>query len=148
MTTHSLSYTQLPAICDTQGVLIATCRYYPQGQLLYITWSGNITSSEVIAVAESFLELQQYLPVALLLNDKTDATGDWSEALPWLEYEWLPKATKGGLKAFAYVFSPDMRNQYVSLTFIEKASHQLTIQDFHNPEEAFAWLLCQQPAQY
>ena len=140
MVTARFPYTQLPDIHDARGLLIATCHYYPDAQLLHLEWNGNLTSSEVIAVAKSFLALQPLLPVPRLLNDKTNSTGDWSEAMSWLEYEWLPQATKGGLQAVAYVFSPELDNQYVSFQFIEKVRQHIPIEHFYKKEEAFAWL--------
>lgn len=140
MVTVHFPYTQLPDIYDARGLLIAKCHYYPDAQLLHLAWSGNLTSNEVIAVAKSFLELQPLLPVPRLLNDKTNSTGDWSEAMSWLEYEWLPQVARGGLKSVAYVLSPDLDNKHISLQLIEKIRQYIPIKLFYKKEKAFTWL--------
>jgi hypothetical protein len=142
----SASYVDLQSVLDPYGRLIASFRHYPDEQLLYIRWVGNLTGEEVIRVAKVGGQLQQQLHCPLLLNDKTDSTGDWSEALPWLEYEWLPAALEQGLRAFAYVFSPDLQNQYISSEFAERVGHQLPIQLFYDTSAAWEWLRRQRAA--
>jgi hypothetical protein len=146
MRTITSSYVDLQTVLDPYGRLIAAFRHYPAEQLLYIRWTGNLTSEEVIRVAQASGSIQQQLHCPLLLNDKTDSTGDWAEALPWLEYEWLPQAIATGLRAFAYVFSPDMRNQYMSVAFAERVGQQLPIQLFYDTASAWNWLRRQQAA--
>ncbi|MBT2556573.1 hypothetical protein J7E24_02150 [Hymenobacter sp. ISL-91] len=80
------------------------------------------------------------MPYTLLLNDKTQATGDWSDALEWLEYEWLPLVLKGGLHAIAYIFTPDMHNQLASHEFIARLKPYLRIEAFDDAPAAFEWL--------
>ncbi|GAA4017966.1 hypothetical protein GCM10022408_34560 [Hymenobacter fastidiosus] len=146
MAALSSSYTDLQSVHDAHGRLIASFRHYSDEQLLYVHWTGNLTGEEVIRVAKVAGAIQQALHCPLLLNDKTDATGDWSEALPWLEYEWLPLAIEAGLRAFAYVFSPDMRNQSISLEFAERVSQQMPIQLFYDVDTAWQWLRRQHAA--
>jgi hypothetical protein len=145
MATLSASYVTLQSVPDAYGRPIASFRHYPEEQLLCIRWTGNLTGEEVIRVAKAGGAIQQPLHCPLLLNDKTDSTGDWAEALPWLEYEWLPQALAAGLRAFAYVFSPDMQNQYISVEFAERVGQQLPIQLFYDLDAAWEWLR-RQPA--
>lgn len=146
MAALSTSYTALQSVLDKHGILIASFRHYPDEQLLYIRWTGNLTGQEVIKVARVAGEIQQALYCPLLLNDKTDATGDWSEALPWLEYEWLPDAVKQGMQAFAYVFSPDMRNHLISLAFAEHVRRKIPVELFYDTATAWEWLRRQRAA--
>ncbi|MCB2377695.1 STAS/SEC14 domain-containing protein [Hymenobacter sp. BT635] len=142
----STVYTDLGTVLDSHGQPIASFRLYPEQQLLYIRWTGNLTGPEVIEVATAAGPIQQQYHCPLLLNDKTDSTGEWSEALPWLEYEWLPQAMKGGLRAFAYVFSPDMQNQGISMEFAEHVGKHLPIQLFYDVDAAWEWLRRQRVA--
>ncbi|RYU82164.1 hypothetical protein [Hymenobacter persicinus] len=142
----SSAFVELESVFDEHDRLIATFRHYPEEQLLYIRWTGNLTGKEVIKVAKAGGAIEQRLHCPLLLNDKTDSTGDWSEALPWLEYEWLPLAIEAGLRAFAYVFSPDMRNQFISVEFAERVGQQLPIQLFYDTATAWEWLRRQRAA--
>ncbi|UOQ55345.1 hypothetical protein [Hymenobacter cellulosivorans] len=138
--------TDLGTVTDAYGRPIASFRVYPEQQLLYISWTGNITGPEVIQVAKAAGPIQAQYRCPLLLNDKTDSTGEWSEALAWLEYEWLPAALHDGLRAFAYVFSPDMQNQIISLEFAERVGKQLPIQLFYDVDTALEWLRRQRVA--
>lgn len=136
----STLYTDLGTVTDAHGQPIASFRVYPEQQMLYIRWTGNITGPEVIRVATAAGPIQAQYRCPLLLNDKTDSTGEWSEALAWLEYEWLPAALQGGMRAFAYVFSPDMQNQIISIEFAERVGKQLPIQLFYDLDTALEWL--------
>lgn len=136
-TIHRHLYT-LP---DVHGDPLAEFWHYPDNHLLYVRWHGNLTSEEVIRVAAQYLHQQRQLHCPLLLNDKCDSTGDWREALEWLEYEWLPQARKLELKAFAYVFSPDVNNQLVSNEFLERLDGQLPVRVFYDLPTAWQWLV-------
>ena len=132
-------------VYDVLGQLIATAYYHPQDELLYVVWTGHITNVEVIQVAEAFLQLQTIRTIRRLYNDKVATTGDWAEALPWLEFEWLPKAILNGLCAVAYVLSPDISNQLISRRFADRVRPHLPIHMFYDydKETALAWLRAQ-----
>lgn len=130
-------------ISDTSGKPLVDLLHSPRHKLLGTQWYGNLTGREVMQVAQEYLHLQSRLHYPLLLNDKSQATGDWSEAMDWLEYEWLPQAMKSGLRAMAYVFSPDMHNQLASLTFFERVRKHIPIQLFYDVPAAWQWLRTQ-----
>ena len=134
------THTHLCTLADVHGDPLAEFWQYPADRLLYVRWHGNLTSQEVIRGATEYLHQQRQVNCPLLLNDKCDSTGDWREALPWLEYEWLPQAQKLDLRAFAYVFAPDVTNQLVSNEFIDKISGHLPVQIFYELPLAWQWL--------
>ncbi|MBC6988455.1 hypothetical protein [Hymenobacter sp. BT491] len=141
MATLSSVYTAFPDVYDEHGQLIAVLRYYPADYLLHVLWKGNLTGNEVIRVAETAIPLQQQFPFQLVLDDKTEATGDWSDAFPFIEFEWLPQAMQQGLRAFAYVFSPEYHDQLTSFDFLESlTSHNLAVETFYNIDTAWEWL--------
>ncbi|WP_375434741.1 hypothetical protein [uncultured Hymenobacter sp.] len=127
-------------VLDVHGAPLLQQFYYPTEQLLYVQWFGNLTAESVVTGARAALQTQEKLRFPLLLNDKHDATGDWSEALEWLEFEWLPQAHTLGLRAFAYVFAPDLSNQLASLDFVARSSQLLSIQVFYDTATARTWL--------
>ncbi|MCC9167649.1 hypothetical protein [Pontibacter harenae] len=43
-------------------------------------WTGHITAEDVVATAKVFLELLKRHPCPKLLNNKSEASGDWQEA--------------------------------------------------------------------
>ncbi|UPL49967.1 hypothetical protein [Hymenobacter sublimis] len=140
MATPSLPLEFLGSLPDAHGHPLVEFHHSPTHQLLYVQWFGNLTGREIIRVARDGLGLHARLRYPLLLNDKSQATGDWSEAMDWLEYEWLPQAMDTGLRAIAYVFSPEVHNQLVSVDFFERVRQQLPIQLFHKLPAAWEWL--------
>ncbi|MBT9395306.1 hypothetical protein KLP40_19220 [Hymenobacter sp. NST-14] len=140
MPTTSIHLEPLGSLTDDSGNPLVEVQHAPAHGLLYVKWFGNLTGREVIHVARHDLKLQAKLHHPLLLNDKSHATGDWSEAMEWLEYEWLPQAMLEGLRAVAYVFSPDMHNQLASFEFFERVRQYLPIQMFYDVPTASQWL--------
>ena len=129
---------------DRYGAPLAEYYFSPRHSLLYVRWHGNLTAAEVIkGVMEGTQWLEKY-HVTRVLNDKSDATGDWSEALPWLQYEWLPQAVAAGLKAVAYILPPVLEAQIVSQKFVEAVRDQIHIALFTNETEAWHWLEAQE----
>jgi hypothetical protein len=135
----------LGLVYDAHGAPLLHQFYFPAEQMLYAQWFGNLTAETVVAGARAVLLTQEKLRFPLLLNDKQSSTGDWSEAMEWLEFEWLPQAHSLGLRAFAYVFAPDLNNQLASLEFVARSSQHLSIQVFYDPAIARAWLRTQRP---
>ena len=132
------------ALSDRYGAPLAEFYYMPQGQLLYIHWHGNLTANEVIHAVSEGSKLSAMHSFTRVLNDKRETSGDWSEALPWLEYEWLPQAVAGGIRAIAYLLSPDLKSQIVSQEFMDNIGRQVHTALFRHEEPARLWLLQQQ----
>ena len=127
-------------LTDFYGAPLAEFYYLPQNATLYIRWHGNLTAAEVVRGVKASSALMEARPFARVLNDKRDTSGDWSEALPWLEYEWLPQAVAAGLRAIAYVLSPALETQMVSQEFVEAVQRQLHVALFLQEDEARRWL--------
>lgn len=105
-------------LADQHGDPLVELSHYPEENLLYLCWHGHLTADEVIRVTKLGLEQQVRMRYRRVLNDKRDTSGDWHEALPWLQYEWLPQATAAGLCALGYVLSADLGHQLVSQNFV------------------------------
>ena len=133
----------LLTLSDSYGAPLADYYYFPQHSFLYIRWHGNLTAAEVIqGVMKGTQYLEKY-SCTRVLNDNRDATGDWSEALPWLQYEWLPQAITAGITAIAYILSPVLEAQIVSLDFVAAMQNQIHIALFLNEKDARNWLEAQ-----
>ena len=137
---HSFNLQLLSTLTDDSGLLLARIEHDPARQLLAVHWYGNLTGQQVIDVAGRTMQLSAGQPYHLLLNDKSQATGDWSEALDWLEYEWLPEVLLAGLHAIAYVFTPDMHNHLASYQFLERLTPYVCIEAFSELPPALEWL--------
>ena len=130
----------LSSLSDSYGAPLAEFYYDHSKALLYIRWHGNLTAAEVIRGVQEASQLRQKHAFVKVLNDKRDTAGDWSEALPWLQYEWLPRAVAAGLRAIAYILSPDLEAQIVSQVFVEAVRPQLNVSLFSNEAAARRWL--------
>lgn len=139
--------THLLTLTDSHGAALAEYFYYPNQELLYVRWHGQLTGAEVVRAVQQGGQWRNQLKYSLILNDKSDTGGDWSDALPWLQYEWLPQALAAGVKALAYLFSPDRENQFASHDFMAAMRPHLAIEQFESLEEALVWLQQQRPQQ-
>lgn len=131
----------LGVLRDAHGAQILQQYYYLPDQTIYAQWFGNLTADAAIAGAKAMLPPMQKLHLPLVLCDKSMSTGDWTDALPWLEYEWLPLVHQYGVRAFAYVFSPDMHNQLSALAFCARTNMHLPVQMFYDADLAREWLM-------
>ncbi|UYZ65072.1 hypothetical protein [Hymenobacter weizhouensis] len=138
-----LTMHRLGTITDAHGHPVVDAHYSPDHHVLYVQWFGNLTGHEVVSATQELLKFRSQYRLPLLLNDKSQATGDWSDAIDWLEYEWLPQAVQEGLRAIAYVFSPDVHNQLVSLSFLERMRQYVPIRAFGTVPDAWLWLRTQ-----
>ncbi|MBF9236623.1 hypothetical protein I2I05_04370 [Hymenobacter sp. BT683] len=136
--------TQLLALTDEHGAALAEYSIYPDDSLLCVRWHGHLTGAEIIRGVELGSQWRDRFQYSLILNDKSDTSGDWSEALPWLQYEWLPSALQAGVKAMAYVFSPDRENRFATQIFVEALRPHMAIELFEDLATAMEWLKEQQ----
>ena len=104
-------------------------------------WRGYVTADDVITAATNYLSYLQANPCDKLLNDKSDVTGDWIDANPWLEFEWLPLAVKAGLRCITHVYSSDMFSQLSARDLYLRLSPTLHTKTFTDREQAIIWLL-------
>jgi hypothetical protein len=136
----TLPHRRLLTLDDDYGAPLAEFTHYPSADVLHVRWLGHMTAAEVVRGVKHGGQWRNELHYSRVLNDKSEAGGDWSEALPWLQYEWLPLAVAAGIKAMAYVFSPDRENRMVSREFVEAVRPYMAIKVFDNTDQAWAWL--------
>lgn len=111
-------------------------------------WSGHITSCDIITASKVYLSLMQtHNCPDKLLNDKTDVTGDWSDANDWMEFEWLPQAVFAGLRFMAHVYSSNMFSRLSARDLYLRVTPRLQMQNFNNREEGLHWLLTCLPSE-
>jgi hypothetical protein len=133
---------RLLTFTDSHGALLAEFDYYPTQELLHVRWHGHLTAAAVIEGVRAGIALRQSgAAPRRLLDDKSGATGEWQDALPWVQYEWLPGAVAGGLIAVAYVRSPDTATQLTSLNFVNALRQLLPVGIFPDATAARHWLL-------
>lgn len=85
------------------GKTFLTMEYEPQNHLIYNRWQGYLTLDNVMAGANTVLELLAEVKCPHLLNDNTGVTGPWDHAVAWIAQDWTPRAIALGLTHFAHV---------------------------------------------
>jgi hypothetical protein len=127
-------------VVDARGLPVADFGFFPAERVLYIRWHGHLTAEEVIRVAEASLPWHEQLHPVALLNDKRGTSGDWGEAMAWIEFEWIPQAKAAGLLAFAYVINPDMMVSFENAALIDKIRAAVDLHTFYGVGAAWKWL--------
>ncbi|OON68774.1 hypothetical protein [Hymenobacter sp. CRA2] len=125
---------------DEFGRLIAELSFFPVERVLYVRWHGHLTAEEVIQVAKATLPWHEQLRPVGLLNDKRGTSGDWGEAMAWVEYEWIPWAKAHGLRAFAYVMNEDMMVSFENAALIHRIQENIPLRTYYGVGSAWKWL--------
>jgi hypothetical protein len=106
---------------------------------LYVEWKGE-QSLDVIRdgcnYALQHLPLSNYTKV---LNDSTQATGNWAEAAQWLGKQLFPQLATTGLTYMAWVYATDFNSRFAIDSTLRCATG-LTIVTFDDLDAACSWL--------
>lgn len=135
----------LLSLPDAHGALLTDFDFYPTLDLLHMRWHGHLTAEAIVRGAKAGMELfaGRALPTRLLTNHLA-VTGEWSEALPWLQYDWLPTAHARGLGRVAHVLAHNTASQLVNYhggpEFIHALTQVLRAQSFRHEAPAWQWL--------
>ena len=139
------SATRLLHLPDAHGALLADFDFYPEHDLLHVSWHGHLTAEAVVLGAKAGMQLfaNGTLPRRLLSNHQA-VTGEWGEALPWLHYEWLPEASARGVRVLAHVLAHGTASQLINFPggheFVAAITHGLGARSFRHAESALQWL--------
>lgn len=132
---------RLLALPDAHGALLAEFDYFPAHDTLWVRWHGHLTPAAVVEATSVAIGLRPNgLAPRRLLSDQSQASGDWSEAMPWMQYEWLPGAVRHGLRAMAFVLSADPTGTPSYPAFVADAQRLMAIAMFRDALGAWHWL--------
>lgn len=91
-------------------------------KVLVCNWKGFITEAQIQAALMQTLEFQHRCRLFHMLNDLTQVTGNWSQAIPWLagEFQQLVRtrldcsygAMVVGNQVFSYLSAREMVSAY------------------------------------
>ena len=109
-------------------------------------WYGYASKNDLKKACSVGLELLEEVKCPYKLNDNSQFTGPWSDAITWLEEEWLPRAMKAGVKYLAHVASSNSFGEHAGEVMqISKIGQNLEVCIFDNRDKALEWLRsCQQ----
>lgn len=106
---------------------------------LYGEWKGE---QELCKIKESCaLALQQLPPIEIrgILNDSTQAVGNWTAAAEWLGQELFPLLATKGFTHMAWVYAADFNSRF-SIDATLRCATGLTIVTFDDLDAACTWL--------
>ncbi|WP_207432775.1 hypothetical protein [Sabulibacter ruber] len=113
----------------------------PSLDVIDTKWFGYASQNDLRKACEIGLEVLAQTGCPYKLNDNTEHTGPWADAVAWLEKDWLPRAMKYGLRYLAHVAQEhsygDAAGQVMKISQIGR---QLEYCMFNNREDALAWL--------
>lgn len=126
---------------DQHGALLAEFDFFAEYQTLRVRWHGHLTATSIVQGTQAGMALRHNgVAPCRILNDKTRTSGDWSEALPWLQYDWLPLAATNGLQAIAFLPSQDASSQTGDRELMTAMRQQVQLGIFHSEAQAWQWL--------
>lgn len=137
---------RLLSLRDAHGAPLADFDWHPAFDLLHVCWHGHLTAASLVHGAHIGLSLNSFKEAGLprrLLTNHEQASGSWEEALPWLQYDWLPRAQTQGLARLAHVVSPDPASHFTEPDHLELAAalrQAFRAKSFRHPALAWHWL--------
>lgn len=136
----------LLSLPDAHGAPLVDFEFYPTLDLVHMRWHGHLTAEAVVRGATAGMELfAGWALPARLLSKHLAVTGEWSEALPWLQYEWLPIVRTRGVRRVAHLLSHNTASQLLNYPggpeFIHAFAHEVRAQSFRHEEPAWRWLV-------
>ncbi|RSK29612.1 SpoIIAA family protein [Hymenobacter metallilatus] len=118
-----------------------TIRFEPQENWLWVHWRGAHDAASVFQDCNRLLECAQQCGCTKILNDSSEAYGEWWQAAEWIGQEFLPQLASAGVQAVAWVNAMDWPSRHAVASTMQYA-RGLTIRtfDFDELEAAQQWL--------
>ncbi|MDQ2769256.1 MAG: hypothetical protein M3Y54_02000 [Bacteroidota bacterium] len=135
--------THLTTLADKYGERLVDLYYVEADALLFLRWHGHVTADEIVRAITEGGQWRTRYTYQRILNDKRAASGEWSEALPWIQYEWTPRAVARGIRAMADIVSLQIGDRPVTEAFAQAVRDQLPVAVFTNEAEALRWIRSQ-----
>ena len=127
-------------LLDTPTLLV---RYCSQHQLLQAQWHGRFDAVSARQQCELMLAgLPPAWPVHRMINDSSEAFGEWWEASDWIGRVLAPALAARGVRAVAWINAMDWPSRDAVAAAVSQAQ-ELPIRtfDFDQVDDALAWLL-------
>ena len=127
-------------VFTTTGELLGFMSIEEGGQLLVGRWVGDFNAEKVEAAIRVSLDMVPLGPCRAVLTDGSGATGDWSELVPWMQYDMLPRLVELGVNLVAKVRSADPSARLAHQDYARFAARYISIRLFDDPHSARTWL--------
>jgi hypothetical protein len=127
-------------IVNQQGEVLGSIQIEPDLQLLIGHWQCDANPENIAVGLNAALEIVQHFRCRAIISNGTEGTGDWSDMLPWLQYQMLPDLLRHGIQFVANVSSSDPGGRLAHQKLAQQAAGILTLRLFDNLASARAWL--------
>lgn len=107
---------------------------------IYANWRGYVTVTQVKEGCKAILQDMKDNGCTMLLNDNRELRGTWTQAIRWLESDFMPDFISMGLERIAFIYSGDPSARYSLDRFLE-VNDQYVAQTFESYPLAEDWLL-------
>lgn len=126
-------------LLDTLNLVLS---YQPAHSLLRAKWHGRFDASLARQQCELLLSALPSIKATCLLNDSSEAFGEWWEAGPWIGQTFAPALAARGVRTVAWVNAMDWPSRHAVATTLP-LMRGLVVKpfDFDEGEEAMHWLL-------
>ncbi|GAA4383755.1 hypothetical protein [Hymenobacter koreensis] len=129
------------------GRVFYRIEYHERTNIVEATWYGAATQQDLKNAVVAGLAVHEHSRCAYRLNDNTGFSGPWSDAVAWLEEEWLPRAYAAGIRYLAHVARPGSFGEQGGEAMLRgKIGSQVEVALFTDKAAAAAWLTAKQKA--
>ncbi|GAA4434219.1 hypothetical protein GCM10023188_24890 [Pontibacter saemangeumensis] len=109
------------------------------------TWFGTASKQDLKQAIIAGLELHEHTHCAYRLNNNTDLTGPWADAVAWIADEWLPRAYESGIRYLAHVARPGSFGESAGEAMLYgRIGAQIEVKLFTSRADAMHWLNAKQ----
>jgi hypothetical protein len=113
--------------------------YLYENNIIHADWCGYVSVDEVKEGCERMLLSVKENNCGLVINDNRRVKGSWTQAIKWLEEDYLPRLIKANLKKIAFLYSPEPGARY-SVNRLLEVSAEYEGQAFEDFEQAAKWI--------
>lgn len=113
--------------------------YLYDTHVIHADWTGYVSVAQVKEGCEQILLSMRENKCALLINDNRKVKGTWTQAIKWLEEDYLPRLVKENLKKIAFLYSPELSARY-SVNRLLEVYDQYEGQAFEEFDAAAKWI--------
>jgi hypothetical protein len=124
-------------ICKNSHFVLS---YIQADQWIYAEWIGEQTLETVIYNCKQITDAVKKYACTKVLNDNRRLSGNWVNAIDWVEKEWIPNLFIGGCEYFAWVQSECLRSQASVQETVKLNFRNIKVLIFDDIEAAKAWL--------
>jgi len=113
--------------------------YYKEG-FFHVDWKGYLSVTQVKEGCELILRLLLEKQCFYSINDNRKVKGTWTQAIKWLEMNFMPRLVENGIQKIAFLYAPHQSARY-SVDRLLEVNDQYYAQTFDDFKQATHWLM-------